>query len=158
MEQLINLQTLLIQSVNIAIVIFVLARFVFRPYMKYLDEEAKKRKLYEEQISKSENILNDAHHQAQNVIDQARLDAKLMANEIKELARKEADEIVVRAQKDADTIRTKSFVELDVERKNMESEMKKRVLDVALKLNAKFFGKSDAHETFLKESAKEVQF
>ena len=158
MEQLINLQALILQSINIAIVIYVLSRFVFRPYMKYLDEEAKKRKLYEEQLAKGENVLKDAHLQSQNIIDQARVDAKLMGNEIKELARKEADEIVARAQKDADGVRMKSFLELDVERKNMETEMKKRILDVALKLNAKFFGTSEAHESFLKESTKEVQF
>jgi hypothetical protein len=40
----------------------------------------------------------------------------------------------------------------------MENEMKKRVLDVALKLNEKIFGKSEAHTDFIRKQAPDIQF
>lgn len=40
----------------------------------------------------------------------------------------------------------------------MESEMKNRVIDVALALNAKIFGNTQAHREFLEAQSHEVKF
>lgn len=40
----------------------------------------------------------------------------------------------------------------------MESEMKKRIIDVALTLNAKIFGNSASHREFLEAQSGEVKF
>lgn len=105
--ELIDISSLFIQSVNLAIIIFVLWKFLFSPYLRFLDEEAKKRVMLDEQLQKSEHILLDAHNQATNIVDQAKLDAKIVASEIIENARKEGTELVSRAHADADAARTK---------------------------------------------------
>lgn len=89
MSELIDFNSLIIQAVNLAIIAFVMRKFLFVPYVKYLDEEALKRKELEDKLAKSTHILDDAHAQAENIIDQARVDARMIATEISENARKE---------------------------------------------------------------------
>jgi F-type H+-transporting ATPase subunit b len=125
--------------VNLAVIIFVLWKFVFSPYLRYLDEEAKKRAQLESQLQKTEYIVKEAHNQAENIIDQSRVDAKMIASEITENARKEATEIVTKAQSDADVARSKGFADVAHERKLIIEELKGRVVDVALKMNEKLF-------------------
>jgi F0F1-type ATP synthase membrane subunit b/b' len=105
--ELIDFSSLFIQAVNVAIIIFVLWKFFFSPYLKFLDEEAKKRAGLEEQLKTSENVVKNAHAQADNIVDQAKVDAKIVATEIIENARKEAVEITTKAHTDADAARSK---------------------------------------------------
>ena len=147
--ELIDFQSLFIQSVNLAVIIFVLWKFLFSPYLRHLDIEAKKRAELESESAKSKHIIEDAHAQATNIIDQSKLDAKLVASEIVENARKEAAEITARAQADADVAH---------ERKTMADELTKKVLDIAIKMNEKLFGKNETNVEFLKNNAKNIDF
>jgi F-type H+-transporting ATPase subunit b len=158
MDTLIDWNSLVIQTINFAIVAFVLSRFFFKPYMKFLDEEAAKRKDLEEKLAKQSHILEEAHNQAANLVDQAKVDARIVSTEIVENARKEGAEIVARAGKDAELTRSKGFADIASERTEMEGEMKKRVIDVALALNAKIFGDSASHREFLEAQSGEVKF
>lgn len=137
--ELIDFSSLFIQTVNLAIILFVLWRFLFSPYLRFLDEEAKKRIKLEEQLAKSEHIVKDAHAQADNIIDQAKVDAKIVASEIVENARKEATEMTTRATQDADATRSKGFADIAHERKAIVEELRGKVIDVALKMNEKLF-------------------
>jgi F-type H+-transporting ATPase subunit b len=158
MDTLIDWSSLVIQTINFAIIAFVLSRFFFKPYLKFLDEEALKRKDLEEKLAKQSHILEEAHNQASNIVDQAKLDARIIASEIVENARTESKEIVERAGKDAEATRSKGFADIASERKMMEIEMKKRVIDVALALNTKIFGDSTSHREFLEAQSGEVKF
>ena len=109
MSALIDWSSFFIQAVNFLVVAFVLRKFFFVPYMRYLDSEAKKRKTLEADIASSAHILEDAHNQAANIVDQAKVDAKLIASEIIENARKEAVELVKRAHLDADAAHVSSI-------------------------------------------------
>ena len=150
--ELIDLSSLIIQGINFAIIAFVLRRFFFIPYLKYIDEESQKRKELEEQHAKSTFIVDEAHNQAENIITQSKVNAKMVALEIVDLARNDAKNITKKAQQDADMARSKGFSDIALERKQLEEEMQKKVLDVALSLNKKIFGtEKAAHEQFLKE-------
>lgn len=156
MDALFDLSSFVIQVINFAIVAFVLRKFFFVPYMQFLDEEAKKRKLLEAEIAKSAHILTDAHNQASNIIDQSKVDAKLIASEIAENARKEAVELIKKAHQDADAARTKWFDDIALERKMIIEELRSKVIDVALKMNEKLFEKNESNVEFLKVQAKEI--
>lgn len=158
MSTIFDFGSFIIQGINFAIVAYVLRRFFFVPYMKYLDEEAKKRKTLEEQIAKNENILKDAHLQAENIVDKAKVDAKMIASEITDNAHKEAHEIVTKAHSDADAARTKGFADIAHERKMIMDELRGRVVDVALKMNEKLFGKNETNAAFIKQSAQNIEF
>ena len=156
MDALIDWSSFFIQAINFAIVAFVLRKFFFVPYMHYLDEEAKKRKVLETEIAKSAHILTDAHNQATNIIDQSKVDAKLIASEIAENARKEAAEFIKKAHLDADEARAKGFDDIALERKMIVEELRSKVIDLALKMNEKLFAKNEANVEFLKIQAKDI--
>ena len=149
MDILIDWNSLIIQTINFTIVAFVLSKFFFKPYMQFLNEEAAKRKDLEEKLAKQTHILEEAQNQATELVDQARVDARITATEIVENSRREGAEILARANKDAEATRSKGFADIAGERIAMEGEMKKRVIDVALTLNAKIFGDSKSHREFL---------
>ena len=158
MDTLFDLSSFIIQAINFAIVAFVLRGFFFKPYMKYLEEEAVKRADLESKLAESDSILASAKTDAEKFIDQARVDGKMMGSEIVENARKEASEIAAKSTLDADAARSKGFADVALERKAMAEELKGKVLDIALKLNAKLFDKNDANVEFLKKNATGVEF
>ena len=158
MDTLIDWGSFLIQIINFAIVAYVLRRFFFVPYLQFLDEEALKRKDLEEKLAKQSHILEEAHNKAANLVDQAKVDARMVASEIIDNARKEGKELAEKATKDAELTRSKGFADIAGERISMENEMKKRVIDVALALNAKVFGESRAHREFLETQSVGVKF
>ena len=157
MDTLFDLSSFIIQAINFAIVFIVLRSFIFKPYMKYLEEETAKREELEQKLAHSDTLLSSAKEEAENIVDKARVDAKMIGSEIVENARKEGTEIAARAQADADAARAKGFSQVEQERKAMTEELKGKVLDIALKLNAKLFEKSDSHVDFLKKNATGVE-
>ncbi len=158
MDALFDLSSFIIQAVNFIIVALVLRKFFFVPYIKFLDEEAMKRKDLEEKLAKSDALLSEAKNDAEKILDQSRVDARMVASEIVENSRKEAREIEERAQRDADVARTKWFADVALEHKLMAEELKKKVLDIALKMNAKLFSSSDVNADFLKKNANTIEF
>ncbi len=158
MDTLFDLSSFIIQAINFAVVFIVLRSFIFKPYMKYLEEETARRKELESKLAESDSILSTAKDNAEKIFDQARVDAKMVGSEIVENARREASEIAARASLDADAARSKGFADVDHERKIMSEELKSKVIDIALKMNTKLFGKNDTHVSFLKENATGVKF
>ena len=158
MNTLFDFSSFIIQAINFAIVAFVLRGFIFKPYMKFLEEETAKRTELEKKLSESDAIRANAKEESENIIDKARVEAKIMGAEIVENARKEGAEIAARAHADADAARAKGFAQVEQERKAMTEELKTKVLDVALKLNEKLFGKNEANVDFLKKNASNIDF
>lgn len=158
MNTLFDFSSFIIQAINFAIVAFVLRGFIFKPYMKFLEEETAKRTELEKKLAESDSILAKAKEESENIIDKARVEAKIMGAEIVENARKEGAEIAARAHADADAARAKGFAQVEQERKAMTEELKNKVLDVALKLNEKLFGKNEANVDFLKKNASSIDF
>lgn len=157
MSTLFDFGSFIIQAINFMIVAYVLRRFFFVPYLKFLDGETKKRKELEEQLAKSSHVLEDAHNQAANLVDQAKFDARITATEILENARKESSEILTKAHSDADIARSKGFADVVHERKVMADDLRTKVLDIALKLNAKIFGaNAQDHREFLTAQTKDI--
>jgi F-type H+-transporting ATPase subunit b len=157
MDALIDYGSLIIQAINFAIVALVLKKFFFVPYMKYLDEEAHKRKELESKLSESTSLVEKAQSDADDILDKAKIDAKMIATEIVENAHRESAEIVAHAQKDADAARSKGFSDIALERKELYKEMKTRVLDLALKLNAKLFSDPKAHKEFIEKNTQNIE-
>lgn len=155
---LIDPASLAIQTVNLGIIVFVMWKFFFKPYLAYLDEENAKREKLEKDIANSAYIVENANAEASKILDASRIDARNMANEIIENARKDADTMRADAARDAEEARKKGFADVEHERRTLREEMKEKVISVALKMNEKIFGKNEANEQFLKNSHKDINF
>ena len=156
--ELIDFPSLLIQSVNLAIIFFVLWRFVFRPYLAFLDKEAADRQTLALQLAEQDTLISQAKSEAEALVESARAEARVLSTEIVENAKKEAQDLLVKAEAEAQVMREQGFSDIASERKAMEGEMRQRVIDVALALNAKIFGSSESHREFLEAQSHEVKF
>ena len=150
MNSFINIWSFLIQFVNIVIIIFILNKFLFKPYLKYLTTEEKKRKELEEAHVKLSEIKADALKEAKDIVDDAKKESHFIKDEAAEIAKEEALEIVNWAKDEADKIKVKAHLDIDNERKALYSDLKDKVLEVALRINEKLFSKSDVNADFIK--------
>lgn len=156
--ELIDFPTLLIQSVNLAIIFFVLWRFVFRPYLAFLDTETADRQALAHKLAEQDALISQAKSEADALVESARTEARTLSTDIVENAKKEAQDLLTKAQAEAQVMREQGFSDIASERKSMELEMRDRVIDVALALNAKIFGDSKIHREFLEAQSGEVKF
>jgi len=70
--QFFTLETLIIQTIILALVIYTLNRFVFKPYLKYLDElEAKQEKLEKDYLN-IDKLIADAEERKEKILEEAR--------------------------------------------------------------------------------------
>ena len=149
MSDLINFPTLIIQTINLAVVVFVLHRFLFKPYLRILDEEEAKAREIDTLHASSEDIKKNALADADLERKRAKEDAKKIREESKTLAKQEATDIVSVANATAESIRQKGLSEVENERRALEAEMQSKVLSVALTLNEKLFGKKETNREFI---------
>jgi len=61
-----------IQFIIILIVLWVLNKFVFRPYLAYLDEWEAKQKKVQEDYNNAESILEEKRKQGDELLEKAR--------------------------------------------------------------------------------------
>lgn len=152
MDQFINISSFAIQFVSICFIIFVLNIFLFKPYMKYLLAEEKKRADLEKAHQEMEEAKKEAKKEAKGILDEAKKEAESIKKNAEILAKQEASDIVEDAKSEAGKIRTKAELDIANERKNLYSELKGKILDVALKLNEKLFARSEANRDFIEKS------
>ncbi len=153
---LIDFGSLAVQAVNLAIVAYVLRKFLFLPYLAHLDEETKKREELAQAHAEAQNAVEAAKNEAHRIIETAKQEGKSIRAESKSLAKQEASLITFEANKEADAIRAKAETDIGAERRAMEVEMKAKIVDVALKINEKIFGKSEANARFVESAAKDL--
>jgi len=152
MGEFVNLWSFIIQFINICIIIYILNRFLFKPYLGYLKEEELKRKELEEAHSTMEELKKCAKVEAKWIIDDAKKEALTIKKQNEIVARQEATNLVEEAKNEATKIKSKAMQDIDNERKTLYSDLRDKVLDVALKLNEKLFTKSDANADFIKKT------
>ncbi|MDQ1343599.1 MAG: synthase subunit b [Patescibacteria group bacterium] len=156
MEGLLDFGSLAIQAVNLAVVAYVLKRFVFSPYLAYLDEEQAKR----DEIERSHEVVREAEESARKkaagIVEEAKREGKNIREESKTLAKQEASLIVFEANKEAEAVRAKGLADIGNERRALEESLRAKVVSVALKINEKVFGKSEANADLVKSLAKDL--
>lgn len=68
----VTLQTFIIQFVLLVLVLIVLNKFLFKPYLKYLDEWEEKQKKLEEDYKNIDKLVKDAESQKELILADAR--------------------------------------------------------------------------------------
>jgi len=153
--ELVNLGSLFIQAINLSIVVFVMYRFLFKPYIRYIDAEIAKREVFEESVRTSTHIISDARREAGVIVETARQEAREIIADGENMAKKESSLILSDARREAEQIKTKAAQEIENERRALYDEMRDKVLAIALRANEKFFGQKNANASFIEQAVKE---
>ncbi len=148
---------MLIQVVNLAIVLFVLKKFLFDPYLKLVEKTEKDQKEIAEVHETVARIRDTAEKEATNLISDAHKKAFEMRENAAQNAQKNADNIVAQAEDQARIIRERAEGEIQALEQTFAKRMKDGVMTAAVELNKKLLGQSNtARRDFMKAHLEEV--
>lgn len=155
--QFFTLETIIVQTLLLAMILWVLYKFVFKPYLKYLDEESEKRQKLEQDYIKIEHLNNEAQSKREELLSEARAEAKRLQDDALHIARQEAQQIVEKAENDAVNIKNQALGDITKERESLASEVKKWAIDLILKFNAKLFGDAKIAKDFVETEISSIK-
>jgi F-type H+-transporting ATPase subunit b len=148
---------MLIQIVNLAIVLFVLKKALFDPYLKLVEKTEKDQKEIANMHATVEKIRKDAEKEANSLVSDAHKKAFEMREHAAKNAQKNADDIVAQAEEQARIIRERAEGEITALEQTFAKRMKEGVMTAAVALNKKLLGQSNtARQDFMKAHLDDV--
>lgn len=150
----VTIETFVIQFILLILVIYVLNRFVWKPYLAYLDEWEEKQKKLEEDYKNIDNLVSEAEKKKEDILKKARKKGDVIVADLEALGKTRQQEIVEKAEADAKTMLETSKLEIEKERLSMMNSLKTNVIDLVLKMNEKLFGDEKISKEHLE---KEIQ-
>lgn len=134
--------------------LYVLNRFVWQPYLKYLDEWEEKQKKLEEDYKNIDKLVSDAEKKKEEILKKARTKGDTIVSDLESLGKSKREEIIAKAEQDAKSLVDSSKMEIEKERLSMMNSLKSGVIDLILKMNSKLFGDEKHTRDYLE---KEIQ-
>lgn len=152
-----NLWSMLIQIVNLAIVLFVLKKALFDPYLKLVEKTEAEQKEIAAVHETVERIRKEAEKQATALVSDAHKKAFEMREHAAKNAQKNADDIIAQADEQARIIRERAEGEIHALEQTFAKRMKDGVMTAAVELNKKLLGQSNtARRDFMKAHLEDV--
>ena len=151
MSWFVSLDTFIIQFIILLLILWVLKKFIFVPYLEYLDEWEEKQKKLEEDYKHIEDLVNEAKEKKKSILDEARKKADEMIVEAEWVAKKRREEILEKAENEAKAIIESWKTEIEKEKLSMLSEVKSNIIDLVLKFNKKLFGNEKISKDFVEK-------
>lgn len=132
MEQLgIQPLQLLFQVINFTLMVVLLTKFLYKPILKALDARRKKIAEGLEYTQKMQEEKDKNENRKEEVLNKAKEEARKIIEEGKDAGKRMEAEIIEKAQKEADAIKEKGKKELEMERLEMEKELKVQTVEIA---------------------------
>lgn len=141
MEKLgINSIYLIAQIVNFGIILFFLKKFLYKPFLKILDERKKKveegvryRQKMEKELGeikvKEEELLSKARKESQKIIEEARKSAEKIEKEMIEKAKLEAIEVIKQSKASIEGERKKAIQDIENQAVDLVAATTKCILE-----------------------------
>lgn len=140
MENFFNLGSFVIQAINLAIIVYILKRFIFDPYLLYLEEAERKQREIDEATNTIASIRETAEIEANTLIAEAHKTSFEMREHAKHVAHKNAEDILATAQKESEDLKAKALAEIDQKERAIRSALKQETLKLAINVNKKLLG------------------
>lgn len=147
--QFVTVETFIIQFLILLTVLWVLNKFVFKPYLAYLDEWEAKQKKVREDYNNAESILEEKKREGDKMLEDARMKGNSVIEEAENMANSKKDKILFEAETQAKESLELSRKWIENERQSMLSDIKDNVVDMALRLNHKLFKDEKTSKDFL---------
>lgn len=148
----VDTDTFLVQFVLLVIILWVLNKFVFKPYLKYLDEWEDKHKKLEKDYNHIDDLIQKANTDKEDILAKARERWNELISEAESLAKQKKENLISDAEKEASNIVSASKSDIEKERLDMLNSIKSKVVDLALKLNSKLFEKEKVSRDYLEKN------
>ena len=154
--QFFTVETMVIQTIILLLILWVLNNFIFKPYLEYLDKESEKRKKLEDDYNNIEKLNKEALEAKENILVAARTEAEEIRKNSTDLAKKESQVIKTKAQEEAQSIKTSALAEIGKEKETMLNDVRSKSIDLILKFNAKLFSKEQVNKDFVEKELSSI--
>ncbi len=149
--QFVTVETFIMQFIILLVVLWVLNKFVFKPYLAYLDEWEAKQKKVQEDYNNADALLEEKKKQGEALLEKARSKGNTLIEEAEALANSKKEKIVSEAEAQARDALNLAQAQIEKERQSMLSQVKSNMIDVTLKLNQKLFKDAHASKDFIEK-------
>ena len=144
-------ETFAIQFIILILVIWILNKFIFKPYLAYLDELDIKQKKLEWDYKNIDKLVKDAEGKREDILKEARLKWDRIINEAENIWKKKREDIVFRAENDAKDLFESASSEIEKERLFMLNSIRTNVVNLVIKLNSKLFKQENITKDFIEK-------
>ncbi len=155
--QFFTLETLLIQTIILIVILWVLNKFLFKPYLAYLDKWEENQKKLEEDYKNIDKLINDANKQKEEILKDARNKANLIVSEAEDLAKNKKASILEKAEQEASAIISWAREEVEKEKLSMLNWVKAKLVDIIIKFNKKIFNNNDLNKDFVEKQLANIK-
>ena len=119
--QFVTVETFVMQFIILLTVMWVLNKFVFQPYLAYLDEWEAKQKKVQEDYNNADALLEEKRKQGDEILEKARAKGNSVIEEAEAMANSKKDKIIEDAESEAKKTFEVAQKQIDNERKSMLS-------------------------------------
>lgn len=149
--------TFVIQFTILLLIIWVLNKFIFTPYLAYLDEWDTKQKKLEEDYKNIDKLIKGAEDKKEEILKEARSKWDEIINEAETIWKKKREDIIFRAENDAKDLFEWARSEIEKERLSMLVAMKSKVTDLVVRLNSKLFKQECVTKDFVEKELESIK-
>jgi len=100
----ITVETFFMQLIILLIVLYVLNKFLFKPYLAYLDSWEDKQKKLEDDYNNIDKLIANANKEKEEILAEARNKSESIINDAESLAKNKRDSILEKAEIEAKSI------------------------------------------------------
>lgn len=151
MSGFVSLDTFIIQFIILLLIIWVLNKFIFVPYLKYLDKWEDKQKELEEDYKNIDKLISKANKEKDKILKDARKESEGIISEAEKIAKNKRNSILEKADLEAKWIINSGKAEIEKEKLSMLSEVKTNIVDLVLRFNKKLFWNEKISSEFVEK-------
>lgn len=153
----VTLETFVIQFIILLIVLWILNKFLFKPYLSYLDSWEDKQKKLEEDYNNIDKLIEKANKDKDDILDDARSQAQAIISDAEGLAKQKKASIIEKAESEAKSIIESWKNEVEKEKLSMLNGVKTKLTDLVLKFNKKLFGEEKLNKAFVEKELSSIK-
>jgi len=153
----ITVETFVIQFIILLIVLWVLNKFLFKPYLAYLDKWEDNQKKLEDDYNNIDKLISEANKKKENILDDARNKADILIGDAESLAKSKKEDILAKADLEAKAIIEFGKNEIEKEKLSMLNGVKSKLTSLVLKFNKKLFWEEKLNKDFVEKELANIK-
>lgn len=151
-----NIWTIIAQIFNFLLLFFILRHFLGNKIVTAIEERNKQIEDIDEMQKKYKEKLDLADKEVQHMLEDAKKRVEWIENFAITSANKQKQEIISKAEQEAKAIVSGAQKEMEIEKNKMLSNIKTRVIDLALQVNKKLFDKENINKDFVEKELNSI--
>lgn len=153
----ITVETFVIQFIILLIVLWVLNKFLFKPYLAYLDKWEDRQKKLEDDYNNIDKLISEANNKKEDILVDARIKAETLIGDAENLAKSKRDTILAKAEEEAKATVASWINEIEKEKLSMLNGVKSKLTDIILKFNKKLFSEEKVNKDFVEKQLANIK-